>query len=127
MQQVNQGIWYSRSHGWVEVLEDDKVRIGLTEYAVGELGDLVFIDLPEVDDEIEVEDVFADVESVKAVSDVFSPVTGIVTEVNEDLLDQPELVNESPLEAWFIVVDEVTDVEDLLTKEEYDDFIAEEE
>lgn len=118
---------YSRSHEWVEFLEDDKVRIGLTEYAVGELGDLVFIDLPEVDDEIEVEDVFADVESVKAVSDVFSPVTGIVTEVNEDLLDQPELVNESPLEAWFIVVDEVTDVEDLLTKEEYDDFIAEEE
>ena len=118
---------YSRSHEWVEFLEDDKVRIGLTEYAVGELGDLVFIDLPEVDDEIEVEDVFADVESVKAVSDVFSRVTGIVTEVNEDLLDQPELVNESPLEAWFIVVDEVTDVEDLLTKEEYDDFIAEEE
>ncbi len=121
-----QNLKYSKSHEWVEFLEEDKVRIGLTEYAVEELGDLVFIDLPEVDDEVEVEESFADVESVKAVSDVFSPVTGVITAVNEDLLNHPELVNESPLEAWLIEVDEITDIEDLLTKEEYDELIREE-
>ena len=119
-------IKYVRTHEWIEYLEEGKVRIGLSEYAVEELGDLVFIDLPEVDDEVEVEEPFADVESVKAVSEVFSPVTGIVTAVNEDLLDQPELVNDSPLEAWFIEVSEITDEEDMITKEEYDEFIAEE-
>ena len=80
---------YSRSHEWVEFLSEDKVRIGLTNYAVEELGDLVFINLPEVDDDVEIEEPFADVESVKAVSDVFSPVTGTISSVNEDLLDHP--------------------------------------
>ena len=115
-----QELKYTKTHEWVEFLEENKVRIGLTEYAVEELGDLVFIDLPEVDDEVEIEDSFADVESVKAVSDVFSPVTGVITAVNEDLLNHPELVNESPLEAWFMV-DEITEFDDLLTKEEYED------
>lgn len=121
-----QELKYSKSHEWIEFLEENKVRIGLTEYAVEELGDLVFIDLPEVDDEVDVEESFADVESVKAVSDVFSPVTGVITAVNEDLLNHPELVNESPLEAWLIEVGEITDFEDLLTKEEYDELIREE-
>ena len=103
---------YTKSHEWVEFTEDNKCRIGLSEYAVEELGDLVFIDLPEEGDEVEVEEVFADVESVKAVSEVFSPVTGVVTAVNEELLDQPELVNESPLEAWFVAVSEITEAED---------------
>lgn len=117
---------YTKSHEWVEFTEDNKCRIGLSEYAVEELGDLVFIDLPEEGDEVEVEEVFADVESVKAVSEVFSPVTGVVTAVNEELLDQPELVNESPLEAWFVEVSEITEADDMLTKEEYDEFIREE-
>ena len=121
-----QELKYSKSHEWIEFLEENKVRIGLTEYAVEELGDLVFIDLPEVDDEVDVEESFADVESVKAVSDVFSPVTGVITAVNEDLLNHPELVNESPLEAWLIEVGEITDFEALLTKEEYDELIREE-
>ncbi|NMB42721.1 MAG: glycine cleavage system protein GcvH [Clostridiales bacterium] len=121
-----QELKYTKTHEWVEFLEENKVRIGLTEYAVEELGDLVFIDLPEVDDEVEIEDSFADVESVKAVSDVFSPVTGVITAVNEDLLNHPELVNESPLEAWFIEVDEITEFDDLITKEEYEEFIREE-
>ena len=118
---------YSRSHEWVEFLSEDKVRIGLTNYAVEELGDLVFINLPEVDDDVEIEEPFADVESVKAVSDVFSPVTGTISSVNEDLLDHPEVVNEHPYEAWFIEVENVSEVEDLLTKEEYEEFIREEE
>lgn len=117
---------YTKSHEWVEYLEEERVRIGLTDYAVEELGDLVFINLPEVDEEIEIEDSFGDVESVKAVSDVFSPVTGIITEVNEDLLDHPELVNEHPFEAWLIEVSDVSEVEDLLTREEYDALIREE-
>ena len=117
---------YTKSHEWVEFTEDNKCRSGLREYAVEELGDLVFIDLPEEGDEVEVEEVFADVESVKAVSEVFSPVTGVVTAVNEELLDQPELVNESPLEAWFVEVSEITEADDMLTKEEYDEFIREE-
>lgn len=119
-------LMYSKSHEWVEFLDDNKCRIGLTEYAVEELGDLVFVDLPEVDDEVEVEEAFADVESVKAVSEVFSPVTGIITAVNEDLLDTPELLNESPMETWLVEIGEISDQEDLLTKEEYDELIREE-
>ena len=117
---------FTKSHEWVEYLDEERVRIGLTDYAVEELGDLVFINLPEVDDEIEVEDSFGDVESVKAVSDVFSPVTGIITGVNEELLDHPELVNEDPFEAWLIEVSDISEVEDLLTRKEYDALIREE-
>ncbi len=119
-------LMYAKSHEWVEFLDDNKCRIGISEYAVEELGDLVFVDLPEEDDEVEVEEPFADVESVKAVSEIFSPVTGVISAVNEDLLDQPELINDSPLEAWLIEVEEITDKEDLLTKEEYDEFVAQE-
>ena len=119
-----QEIKYTKSHECVGYIEDKKVRINLTEYAVEELGDLVFIDLPEVDDEVEIEEPFSDVESVKAVSEVFSPVSGIITAVNEDLLDHPELVNENPLEAWFIEVSEITDEEDMLTKDEYDEMVS---
>lgn len=119
-----QELKYTKSHEWVDYIEDKKARIGLTEYAVEELGDLVFIDLPEVDDEVDIEEPFADVESIKAVSEVFSPVSGIVTAVNEDLLDHPELVNESPLEAWFVEVSEITDEDDMLTKEEYDEIVS---
>lgn len=84
---------YSKSHEWIK--EDGDVSvIGLTDYAQSELGDLVFINLPEVGDEVTVGEAFADVESVKAVSDVFSPVSGVVTEINEELLDAPESINE---------------------------------
>lgn len=121
---MEQELKYTKTHEWVEYIEDDKVRIGLTEYAVEELGDLVFIDLPEEDDEVDIEEPFADVESVKAVSEVISPVSGVITAVNEDLLDHPELVNESPLEAWFVEVSEITDEDDMLTKEEYDEMVS---
>ena len=80
---------YSRSHEWVKKLEDGTVLIGLTDYAQDALGDLVFVNLPEEGDEVTAGEAFADVESVKAVSDVFSPVTGTVAEVNEALLDAP--------------------------------------
>lgn len=116
---------YTKSHEWVK-LEGDSAEIGLTDYAQKAMGDLVFVNLPQVGDPVNMEETFGDVESVKAVSDVFSPVTGAVTAVNEELLDHPELVNQSPYEAWLIKVENVTAKEELLTPEEYEEFAAKE-
>ena len=88
---------YSKDHEWVKV-EGNTVTIGITEYAQNELGDIVFVELPEVDDEIEVGDTFGSVESVKTVSELYAPVAGKVTETNDELEDSPEFVNESPYE-----------------------------
>ena len=117
---------YSKSHEWVKE-DGDVCVIGLTDYAQSELGDLVFINLPEVGDEVTVGEAFADVESVKAVSDVYSPVSGVVCEVNEELLDAPERINEAPYDAWFVKVKDITDKEELLTAEEYKAFVESEE
>ena len=111
---------YSKSHEWVEELSDGTVRIGLTDFAQSELGDLVFVNLPEEGDEVVCEESFADVESVKAVSDVFSPVSGKVIAVNEELLDAPEKINEDPYRAWLVVVGEITDQEELLDAAAYE-------
>lgn len=116
--ELREDLKYSKSHEWVKE-EGDEVVIGLTDYAQSELGDLVFVNLPEEGDEVAVGESFADVESVKAVSDVYAPVSGIVSEVNEDLLDTPELINESPYEAWFIRVKDVSEREELLSADEY--------
>ena len=110
---------YSKTDEWVKLSEDGSVTIGITDYAQSEMGDLVFINLPQVGDDVEAGEAFCDVESVKAVSDVFSPVTGTVTEVNEELVDAPELVNEDPYNAWLIRVGDVTEVEDLLDAAAY--------
>ena len=117
---------YSKSHEWVKEGGDVCV-IGLTDYAQSELGDLVFINLPEVGDEVTVGAAFADVESVKAVSDVFSPVSGVVTEINEELLDAPESINETPYDAWFVKVSEVKETEELLDADAYKAFVESEE
>ena len=87
---------YAKSHEWVKTLEDGTVLVGLSDYAQDALGDLVFVNLPEAGDEVTEGESFADVESVKAVSDVYSPVSGTVAEVNEGLLDAPESINEAP-------------------------------
>ncbi|MDO5119083.1 MAG: glycine cleavage system protein GcvH [Coriobacteriales bacterium] len=109
---------YTKSHEWVSV-EDDVYTIGLTDYAQDALGDLVFVNLPEEGDEVVAGEAFADVESVKAVSDVFSPVTGVVIAINEELLDAPETINEDPYGAWFVRVGNVTEVGDLLDADAY--------
>ena len=109
---------YSASHEWVKE-EDGVYVIGLTDYAQSALGDIVFINLPEEGDEVTAGESFADVESVKAVSDVFSPVTGTICAVNEELLDDPAQVNEDPYGAWLIKVETVTATEDLLDAEGY--------
>ncbi|WP_077391733.1 glycine cleavage system protein GcvH [Mobilibacterium timonense] len=117
---------YSKSHEWVRYDGDDVV-IGISDYAQESLGDLVFVNLPEVDDELTVGEALGDVESVKAVSDIISPVSGKVTEINEALLDSPEMINEDPYDAWFVKVTDVQETEDLLSADEYDEFVKEEE
>ena len=123
--ELREGLLYSRSHEWVKE-EGDEVLIGLTDYAQSELGDLVFVNLPEEGDEVATGESFADVESVKAVSDVYSPVTGVVSEVNEELLDAPESINEAPYDAWFVRVKDISDREELLTAAEYEAFVESE-
>ncbi len=118
---------FTKTHEWVQFLSETTARIGLTDYAQKELGDLVFVNLPEEGDEVTVAEAFADVESVKAVSNVYSPVTGAVKAVNEELLDQPELINSAPYEAWFVEVENITEKEELLSGEEYEQLIREEE
>lgn len=110
---------YTKTHEWLKK-DGDLVEIGLTDYAQDQLGDIVFVNLPEVGDEVTMGESFADVESVKAVSDIYSPVTGVVAEINEALLDAPESVNGAPYDAWFIKVKDVTEEEDLLDADAYE-------
>lgn len=123
--ELRQELKYSKSHEWVKE-ENGEVTVGLTDYAQSELGDLVFVNLPEEGDVVTVKKAFADVESVKAVSDVYSPVSGIVSEINEELLDAPESINEAPYEAWFVKIKEITETEELLTADEYEAWVEEE-
>ncbi|OAS87664.1 MULTISPECIES: glycine cleavage system protein GcvH [Metabacillus] len=118
---------YSEEHEWVKV-EGEKVRIGITDFAQSELGDIVFVELPEVGDEVKADEPFGSVESVKTVSELYAPISGKVVEINEDLDDSPEYVNESPYEkAWMIVVEpaNVADVENLMTAEQYEEMTNE--
>ena len=119
---VEKGLLYSKSHEWVKEEGGDFV-VGITDFAQSELGDLVFVNLPEEGDEVVVGESFADVESVKAVSDVLSPLSGVVSAINEDILDAPESINSAPYEAWFVKVKDVSDKEELLTAEEYEEFL----
>ncbi|MBQ1501267.1 MAG: glycine cleavage system protein GcvH [Firmicutes bacterium] len=118
---------YVKSHEWLLDMGDGKVRIGITDYAQDAMGDLVFINLPEVGDPATAGEAICDVESVKAVEDVYSPVSGEILAVNEDLIDHPELMNEQPYDAWIAEIGDVTCMEDLLDAAEYEAFCAEEE
>lgn len=103
---------YSKDHEWIRV-EGNKGVIGITHYAQHQLGDIVFVELPEVGDEFAVNDAFGVVESVKSVSDLYIPVSGVVTKINEDLIDSPELINEDPYGNGWIVEVELTDSSEL--------------
>ena len=109
---------YSRDHEWLR-MEDGVAVIGISDFAQSELGDVVFVNLPQEGDETVAGEAFGDVESVKAVSDLVCPVTGTVCAVNEELLDAPEKLNEDPYGTWIIKVDNVTDTEDMLSAAEY--------
>lgn len=103
MAKVIEGLFYSESHEYVKV-EGDFAYVGITDYAQHALGNVVYVDMPEVDDEVEADEDFGAVESVKAASDLISPVTGTVVEVNEALEDKPELLNEDAFENWIMKV-----------------------
>ena len=117
---------YTKSHEWVKE-EDGLYVVGLTDFAQEALGDIVFINMPEEGDDVVSGESFADVESVKAVSDVFSPVSGTVAEVNEGLIDEPALINQEPYEQWLIKVKDVSDTEELMDAAAYEEFCANEE
>lgn len=118
---------YSEEHEWVKT-EDGKVRIGITHFAQSELGDIVFVELPQVGDELVADQPFGSVESVKTVSELYAPISGKVVEINEELEESPEFVNESPYEkAWMVVVEpaDKAQVDALLTAEQYEAIIEE--
>jgi len=123
MSKVVEGLYYSNDHEWVKVLENDVCLVGITDFAQAELGDVVFVDLPEVGDEISKDQEFGAVESVKAASDLVAPVSGEVLEVNDDLIGEPEKVNQSPYDSWFLKVkmsnpDELKDLLDHIAYKE---------
>ena len=116
---------YSKDHEWV-MFEGDTAIIGISDFAQDALGDVVFINLPAEGDEVNASEAFGDVESVKAVSDLVSPVSGTIVAVNEDLADAPETLNSDPYGAWIIKVEGVTAQEELLDAAAYEAFCAEE-
>ncbi len=124
--EVRDEFMYSKSHVWVKE-EGNTVSVGLTDYAQLRLGDLVFVNLPEVGDEMITGEAFSDVESVKTVADVYAPVTGIICEVNEELMDTPELINEDPYETWLVKAGQITDRDELMDAGDYEDFVESEE
>lgn len=119
---IPSALMYTESHEWVEKTGADSAKIGLTDYAQEQLGDLVFVNLPEAGDEVAQGEPFADVESVKAVSDIYCPVTGTVKAVNEELLDAPENINKDPYEAWLIEVEDISERGKLMDAAAYADF-----
>lgn len=104
---------YSEEHEWVKVMDGNKVQIGITDYAQSELGDIVFVELPEVGATLEMNEPFGSVESVKTVSELYAPVSGKVVEVNQELEDSPENVNESPYDSGWMIVVEMSDASQL--------------
>ena len=103
--QIPEGLWYTENHEWVRSDEDGSVTVGISDYAQDALGDVVYVDLPDVGRIVVAGEVFAEVESTKSVNDVYAPVPGVVAAVNESLLDTPELVNSDPFgDGWFVTV-----------------------
>ena len=126
MATVKEGLYYSESHEYIRV-EGDYGFVGITDYAQNALGNVVYVDMPEVDDEVEAGEEFGAVESVKAASDLISPVSGTVVEVNESLEDQPELINQDPWENWIIKVElsDKTELDNLMDAKSYEEFCKE--
>lgn len=122
MSKIIKGYYYTNTHEWVKV-EDGFAYVGITDYAQESLGEIVFVELPEEDDTVEAGEEFSAIESVKAASDIVSPITGTIVMVNDDLEDSPELINEDPYENWIIKVDmeDESELNKLLSAEEYEE------
>ena len=125
---VVKGLYYTKDHEWVKA-EGEIALVGISDFAQHQLGDIVYVELPEVGDEFEKEEAFAAVESVKAASDVYLPVGGIVVEINEELMDDPALLNTDAFENWLVKIEvaDKAELEELMNSEDYEKFLAEEE
>ena len=124
---VEKGLKYTKEHEWV-LLEENIATVGITDFAQESLGDITYVQLPKEGEEIKKDDAFGVVESVKAVSDLYVPVSGRVVEINQPLLSAPELVNEDPYhDGWMIKIEikDESDVEELMSAEEYTEYIEE--
>lgn len=114
---------YTKDHEWIKLLDGGEALVGITDFAQSELGDLVYINLPQVGDDVTAEEAFCDVESVKAVSDVMSPCTGVIAEVHTELEDEPQMLNEDPYGAWIARIRDVSACGELMSAEEYEAFV----
>lgn len=123
---VEKGLFYTKDHEWIKV-DGNEVLIGISDYAQDHLGDIVYVELPDVDDEIDAGEAIASIESVKAASDAFTPFAGKVLEVNEDLDDDPALINSDAYGSWIVKLEvEDAPTDELMNDEEYEKFLAEE-
>ena len=125
---IPENLYYAENHEWVKI-EDGTAIMGVSDFAQSELGDVVFVELPDNGDEFEQSEQFVVIESVKTVSDVYMPLSGKITEVNEELLDSPELIDDDPYgDGWIVKIDfsDESELDDLMDNEEYAEFIDEE-
>jgi glycine cleavage system H protein len=126
--EIPAGLKYSKEHEWVAA-EESVATIGITDFAQEQLGEIVYVELPGVGDKISKDDTFGSVESVKAASEVYAPISGTVVEVNQELPESPEMINEDPYgDGWLIKVkiSDAAELDDLLDSEEYEEFVAHE-
>ena len=125
--EVKKDLFYTKDHEWLKV-EGDEAYVGLCDYAQDHLGEIVYVELPDDNDEFDAGDSVAAIESTKAASDLFAPVAGTVVEVNEELEDAPEMLNEKPYDAWIckIKMENADDVNELMSAEDYEKFLEEE-
>ena len=117
---IVEGIYYSKDHEWIKV-DGDEVCIGITDYAQHALGEVVYVEMPEIDDELDAGDAFGVIESVKAASDSYMPVSGSIVEVNEELETTPQLLNSSPYDSWILKVkiSDSSELDSLMSHEDY--------
>ena len=128
MSVVLKNLFYTEEHEWIKV-EGNKAYIGITDFAQHSLGSIVYVELPEVDDEFSKGEAFGVVESVKAASDVYIPVSGKIVEINEEAVDSPEVINNAPYESWLIAVElsDESELEELMSAEAYEELCSKEE
>lgn len=120
---IEEGLYYSKDHEWVRV-EDDKAYIGITDFAQHSLGDIVYVELPEIDTLLNAGDTLGVVESVKAASDVYTPISGKVIEINKALIDDPSLLNSAPYDNWMIclTLDDCSELDNLMSSHDYKEY-----
>lgn len=125
MSDLPENLYYAKTHEWAAQEDNQLVRVGITDFAQAELGDLVFIELPELGRKLTVGEQCAVVESVKTASDLFAPVTGVIVEVNDEVRDEPQLVNDAPYENWLFCIkaDDATELEQLMNASSYQEMI----